>query len=89
MQDIFLKGLKNKHEDFFFINKKYFSSLSVKLSEAHKNLDVYKYLDDTIVQQIELSENPLLNKAQEIIKKIKTRKLYKVVCVSCHDVEVN
>lgn len=52
-------------------------------------MDVYKYLDDTIVQQIELSENPLLNKAQEIIKKIKTRKLYKVVCVSCHDVEVN
>lgn len=52
------------------------------------HLDIYKYLDDSIVQQIEISDNPILGEAQEYIKKIKTRNVYKVVCVSHDDIDV-
>lgn len=60
----------------------------VRLSEAHNHIDIYKYLDDTILQQIEISDNPALAQAQSQIERIKTRKLYKVVFQSANPIPI-
>lgn len=55
---------------------------SVKLSEAHLDINIYKHLDDTIMEMILLSDNSNLKIAQDLIKRIKTRKLYKIIAIT-------
>lgn len=47
-----------------------------KLSEAHLDLDVYKYLDDTIVNFIDITDSFDMNESKNIIKRLKERKIY-------------
>lgn len=55
---------------------------NTKLSEAHLDLDVFKYLDDTVLQLITLdTENERLRKVQQYIKSLNERKLYKRITI--------
>lgn len=60
----------------------------VKLSEAHQHMDVFMYLDDTIIQHIELSEDPRLKEAQSYIRMLKLRQLYHVEKMAHDPVEL-
>ncbi|RIA97929.1 HD phosphohydrolase domain-containing protein [Glomus cerebriforme] len=51
----------------------------LKISKTVENPEEYLQLNDTILNQIEFSKEPSLAKSREIIKRIRTRKLYKFV----------
>lgn len=60
----------------------------VKLSEAHRHMNVFMYLDDTIIQHIELSEDPRLKEAQSYIRRLKLQQLYHVETMAQDPVEL-
>lgn len=66
-----------------------FQIKGIKLSEAHLDLNVYKYLDDTIVNYIEITDNLDCNEAKNIIKKLKERKLYKKLFQSSVSIDLD
>lgn len=53
-----------------------------KISEVHLDLEAYKTLDDSIVKLIELSDDERFAKARALVKRIRTRDLYKQTDVS-------
>lgn len=61
----------------------------VKLSEAHMYPEVYRYLDDSIIQIITISDDVRLNEAQEYLKRVRTRNLYPIVGMSSRGFEVS
>lgn len=58
------------------------------MSEAHQHMNVFMYLDDTIIQHIELSEDPRLKEAQSYIRMLKLRQLYHVETMAQDPVEL-
>lgn len=60
---------------------------SVKLSEAHKHPQVYKYLDDSIIDYIAISDDPKLAPAQHLIRRLKTRQLYPIFRIAKDETE--
>lgn len=60
----------------------------VKLSEAHMHPDVYRYLDDSIIQIITISDDERLKEAQEYLRRVRTRNLYPIVGMSSRAFEV-
>lgn len=65
-----------------------FSFHRVKLSEAHMHPDVYRYLDDSIIQIITISNDERLKEAQEYLGRVRTRNLYPIVGISSQGFEV-
>lgn len=59
-----------------------------RLSEVHRNLNLFTQFDDTIVKFIEMNEDPKLIKAQEIFKRIKLGRFYEVIWESSHSFDV-
>ncbi|XP_055628769.1 deoxynucleoside triphosphate triphosphohydrolase SAMHD1 isoform X2 [Toxorhynchites rutilus septentrionalis] len=59
-----------------------------KLSEAHQLPSVYLYLDDSIVNLIEISENAKLKGAQDLLASIRLRRMYKNIHVSCEPCDI-
>ncbi|XP_035784727.1 deoxynucleoside triphosphate triphosphohydrolase SAMHD1 homolog [Anopheles albimanus] len=58
------------------------NGMSERLSNVHKNLDLFKYLDDSIVDEIACSQLPGLEKAKELINRLRDRKLYQEILPS-------
>lgn len=51
--------------------------------------DVYRYLDDSIIQIITISDDARLKEAQEYLKRVRTRNLYPIVAMSSRGFEVS
>ncbi|XP_037040565.1 deoxynucleoside triphosphate triphosphohydrolase SAMHD1 [Bradysia coprophila] len=60
----------------------------VKLSEAHMHPDVYRYLDDSIIQIITISNDERLKEAQDFLGRVRTRNLYPIVGMSSSGYEI-
>lgn len=58
------------------------------MSEAHKHLDVYRYLDDSIIQIITISDDVQLKKAQDYLGRVRTRNLYPIVGMNSTGYEI-
>lgn len=60
-----------------------------KLSEAHIDLNIYKYLDDTIVNYIDITDSFDCNESKNIIKRLKERKIYKKIYQSVQMIDLD
>ncbi|CAO1340220.1 unnamed protein product, partial [Diamesa serratosioi] len=56
---------------------------------AHKNSNTFKYLDDSILQLIDISDDVNMNKAKSLIKDMKERKFWKYIWESKTDFSTN
>ena len=52
------------------------------LSAAHANRNVYNYIDDSVINLIELTEGKKCEEARDILKKIKERKIYESIWIN-------
>lgn len=59
--------------------RKGFTLKNVKLTEVQNNLELYTHLDDTIIKNIELSSDPLMKEAQELLKRMKQGRFYELI----------
>jgi len=50
------------------------------LNEAHTNNEAMSYLTDHIFYDIQCSQDPNLEEAKNLLKRIHTRDLYKFIC---------
>lgn len=50
--------------------------------------DVYRYLDDSIIQIMTISNDERLNEAQDFLRRVRTRNLYPIVGMSSRRFEV-
>lgn len=76
-------------EAFVAAEKCDFTIKGLKLSEAHLNLDVYKYLDDTIVNFIDITDGFDINESKNILKRLKERKIYKNIYQSSKTIDMD
>ncbi|XP_053684845.1 deoxynucleoside triphosphate triphosphohydrolase SAMHD1 homolog [Sabethes cyaneus] len=53
-----------------------------KISEAHLSPSVYLYLDDGIINLIEFSDSAKLQPAQQLLDRVRQRRLYRLVHIS-------
>lgn len=53
------------------------------------NPEVYRYLDDSIIQIITISNDERLKEAQDFLRRVRTRNLYPIVGMSSRGFEVN
>ncbi|XP_055609657.1 deoxynucleoside triphosphate triphosphohydrolase SAMHD1 [Uranotaenia lowii] len=85
LEKLLIEALQQAEESGFRLK-------GTKISEAHHTPSVYQYLDDTVVNQIEVSDNPNLLKAQQLFTKIRQRKFYQQIYVSeqeCDIIDLN
>lgn len=61
----------------------------MRITEVHEQLDKYRCLDDTIVQQIEMSEDIRLRTAQKYLLRLKKLDFYPVVSNAKPTIAVN
>lgn len=74
---------------FVEAEKSNFTIKGMKLSEAHLDLNVYKYLDDTIVNYIDITDSFDCNESKNIIKRLKERKIYKNIFKSSNEIDLD
>lgn len=60
-----------------------------RISELHKDMNTYFYLDDSILCQVNASDDPKLHEAQEIIRRINCADFYKLIWTSPAPFNVN
>lgn len=51
-----------------------------RLNEAHTNNEAMSYLTDHIFYDIQYSQDPNLEEAKSLLKRVHTRNLYKFIC---------
>jgi hypothetical protein len=58
-----------------------------KLSLAHQNPEVFLELDDTIIKLIQLTDEPKLAEARELIERVTKNQLYEQISIEHEDFE--